>query len=271
MSSRTPTPPSRASASGHRGSRPRPRPRWRRASMRSPPASRRLQRASKPPRLPSNGAARRVRPLSALGPMSSVRELSLPWPWSRHMAPTCVSRPQRTKCGQRSRRLRSLLPPRARQGLPMTLLEAKKAARAAAVRRRDAAHAALAATAPQRVAANFTAAFPLADAAVVSGYWPGRSELDIRPLMKALHERGNALGLPVVSARARPLVFRRWRPGDALEAKPFGLSEPFAEAGELTPDVLLVPFLAFDREGYRIGYGAGYFDMTLAALRARGA
>lgn len=151
----------------------------------------------------------------------------------------------------------------------LSLIEEKKAARQAALARRAAAHAALGRDAPARVAAHFAAGVPLAAGSVVSGYWPERSELDIRPLMTALHARGHRLALPVVLGHGRPLVFRAWRPGDALEPRPFGLEEPAVTAPELVPRVLLVPLLAFDREGYRIGYGAGYYDMTLAALRAR--
>lgn len=151
----------------------------------------------------------------------------------------------------------------------LSLIEEKKAARQAALARRAAAHAARGRDAPARVAAHFEAGVPLAAGSVVSGYWPGRSELDIRPLMTALHARGHRMALPVVLGRGRPLVFRAWRPGDALEPRPFGLAEPAVAAPELVPRVLLVPLLAFDREGYRIGYGAGYYDMTLAALRAR--
>jgi 5-formyltetrahydrofolate cyclo-ligase len=65
-------------------------------------------------------------------------------------------------------------------------------------------------------------------------------------------------------------VFRRWRPGAPLEAAPFGLSHPPAEAGTVDPDVLLVPLAAFDRRGHRIGYGRGYYDRALARLDARG-
>lgn len=152
----------------------------------------------------------------------------------------------------------------------MSLVEEKKAAREGAVARRDAAHAALRDTAPQRLAAHVLSTFTLEPGTVVSGYWPGRSELDIRPLMGELDHRGHPIGLPVVVGRGKPLLFRRWRPNDALEPKPFGLKEPPPSAPELTPQVLLVPLLAFDREGYRIGYGAGYYDMTLASLRAKG-
>lgn len=152
----------------------------------------------------------------------------------------------------------------------MSVIEDKVAARRAAVSRRDAAHAALAGAAPERIAAHFAASFRLREGVAVSGYWPGRSELDIRPLMERLHRAGHPIGLPIVQGRGKPLIFRLWSPGAALEPKAFGLLEPPASAPEITPEVLLVPFLAFDREGYRIGYGAGYYDMTLAGLRARG-
>jgi len=152
----------------------------------------------------------------------------------------------------------------------MSLVEEKKAARQAATLRRDAAHRALAARAPARVAVHFASTFRLETGVAVSGYWPGRSELDLRPLMGRLEEAGHPIGLPVVMGRGRPLLFRRWRPGDRLEPRAFGLMEPPATAPEMAPRVLLVPLLAFDREGYRIGYGGGYYDLTLASLRARG-
>ena len=152
----------------------------------------------------------------------------------------------------------------------MNLVEEKKAARQAAILRRDAAHAALAASAPGRVAAHFAAALRLAPGAAISGYWPGRSELDIRPLLTRLQGTGHPIGLPVVVGRGKPRLFREWRPGDRLEPRAFGLQEPLATAPEVVPRVLLVPLLAFDREGYRIGYGGGYYDLTLATLRARG-
>jgi len=152
----------------------------------------------------------------------------------------------------------------------MSLVEEKKAARQAATLRRDAAHRALAARAPARVAVHFASTFRLEPGVAVSGYWPGRSELDLRPLMARLEEAGHPIGLPVVMGRGRPLLFRRWRPGDRLEPRAFGLMEPPATAPEMAPRVLLVPLLAFDREGYRIGYGGGYYDLTLASLRARG-
>ena len=103
--------------------------------------------------------------------------------------------------------------------------------------------------------------------AVVSGFWPMGREIDIRPLLVALHERGHPIVLPETPKRGNPLIFRHWRPGDALLPERFGTSRP--DGVVLAPDFLLVPLLAFDRRGYRVGYGAGYYDRTLAALPGR--
>ena len=108
----------------------------------------------------------------------------------------------------------------------------------------------------------------LTDGAIVSGFWPMGDELDIRPLLTALDLMGCVCALPVCVRRATPLVFRRWRPGDGLIKARFGTSEPAPDAGDVTPSFMLVPLLAFDRAGYRLGYGEGFYDATLAALRA---
>jgi 5-formyltetrahydrofolate cyclo-ligase len=105
--------------------------------------------------------------------------------------------------------------------------------------------------------------------ATVSGYWPLAHECDPRPLLAALAARGRSLCLPVVAGRGQPLVFRHWSPGDTLRRVAFGLSEPLPDAPLAVPEVLLVPLLAFDRRGYRLGHGAGYYDRTLAQLRAQ--
>jgi len=104
---------------------------------------------------------------------------------------------------------------------------------------------------------------------VVSVYWPIRSELNTRPLIEALHRKGAAVALPVMSAVRCPLVFRDFNPDeDELVKGPFGLSEPCASKPELKPDIVFAPLAAFDRKGVRLGYGGGIYDATLEKLRA---
>jgi len=105
--------------------------------------------------------------------------------------------------------------------------------------------------------------------AVVSGFWPMAEELDIRPLMIELHNQGCQLCLPVVVAKQQPLVFRAWRPGDPLEQGVFGTLHPLPRREVLEPDALIVPLLAVDEEGWRLGYGGGFYDRTIDGLRAR--
>ncbi len=105
--------------------------------------------------------------------------------------------------------------------------------------------------------------------ATVSGYWPLRDELDPRPILSALATRGQRLCLPVVVESGAPLVFRGWKPDVSLEPAAFGTQVPGADCPVLEPDLLLVPLLAFDRRGFRLGYGGGFYDRTLATLRGR--
>ena len=110
---------------------------------------------------------------------------------------------------------------------------------------------------------------PVQTPAVVSGFWPMAEELDIRPLMMELANQGCQLALPVVVAKRQPLVFRAWRPGDPLEAGVFGTLHPSPKREVVEPDALIVPLLACDEEGWRLGYGGGFYDRTLEALRAK--
>lgn len=109
---------------------------------------------------------------------------------------------------------------------------------------------------------------PVAVGAVVAGYWPMAGEMDPRPLMARLAERGAVLALPVVVERDRHLDFRLWAPGDELEPGDHGTFHPSCQAPLVSPTVVLVPLLAFDRRGFRLGYGGGYYDRTLESLRA---
>lgn len=102
---------------------------------------------------------------------------------------------------------------------------------------------------------------------VVAGFWPLPGEIDIRPLLLALAGRGHTLCLPATPPRGQPLMFRRWQPGGRLIPEAFGTARPEGEV--ITPDLLLVPLLAFDRKGHRLGYGGGFYDRTLAALPGR--
>jgi 5-formyltetrahydrofolate cyclo-ligase len=154
---------------------------------------------------------------------------------------------------------------------PERLAEAKRALRALATERRRQLAAEIApATAGAAAAEQFLAAIKLKRGAAVSGYWPLEGEFDPRPLMERLVERGHPIGLPVVIGRDQPLQFRDWRPGIALVPGPFRVPTPPPDSPLLDPRVLLVPMLAFDHEGYRLGYGGGFYDRTLEQLRARG-
>ena len=96
-----------------------------------------------------------------------------------------------------------------------------------------------------------------------------RGEPDTAPLIEALVAAGVVAALPVTVARARPLRFQAWRPGEALEAGRYGIRVPLSSARDVSPDVLFVPLAAYDRRGFRLGYGAGYYDSSLEALRRR--
>jgi 5-formyltetrahydrofolate cyclo-ligase len=146
--------------------------------------------------------------------------------------------------------------------LKTQLREAAKQTRASAFRRHGVAAA-------KRIAAQGLCFAPARPGAVVSGFTAIAEEIDPAPLLLRLRSEGYRLGLPVMAGKGRPLLFRAWNPGEPLAERLWGIREPQASAPEVDPDVVLTPLLAFDRAGYRLGYGAGYFDRTLAAMRSR--
>ncbi len=151
----------------------------------------------------------------------------------------------------------------------MNPVAGKRTLRGRARARRRAA-AAAGSEAGERLREHFLANITLPSKAVVAGYWPIDEEMEVRPLMTHLYRSGYVLALPVVVGPGQPLIFRRWLPSLPLDAGVYGISVPSAEAPEATPGVLLVPLLAFDGEGRRLGYGAGYYDRTLATMRRAG-
>jgi 5-formyltetrahydrofolate cyclo-ligase len=115
-----------------------------------------------------------------------------------------------------------------------------------------------------RLAENVLRDCPPPSGAVVAGFWPLAGEIDIRLLLYALHQRGHEIALPETPPKGHPLLFRAWIPGEPLAAGRFKTLHP--QGRVLEPDFLLVPLLAFDSNGNRLGYGGGYYDRTLAAL-----
>ncbi len=144
----------------------------------------------------------------------------------------------------------------------------KQALRAAALARRDALSERTRAESARMLAARLLP-FSVTPGAVVAGYLPIRSEIDPRPLMQRLQAAGATLALPAIVGPDKPLVFRVWALGAALAQGALGTLEPAADAPCCVPDIVLTPLAAFDRTGHRIGYGGGYYDRTLEALRAR--
>ncbi|MDA9590717.1 5-formyltetrahydrofolate cyclo-ligase [Alphaproteobacteria bacterium] len=104
---------------------------------------------------------------------------------------------------------------------------------------------------------------------IIAAYLPMGGELDPRPLMQALRKNGNIICLPVCINEDAPLVFRRYRHNDALLPDDMGIAAPRATAQQVTPDIVLLPLLAFDGQGHRLGRGGGFYDRTLAELKKR--
>ena len=119
-------------------------------------------------------------------------------------------------------------------------------------------------------AGQFLRHVPWSAGAIVGGTWPVADEFDPRPLMARLAAQGAVTALPVIVGRAQPLAFRAWSVSESPPPGRHGIPAPGPDCRSVRPDVLLVPLLAFDASGWRLGYGGGYYDQTIASFRAAG-
>lgn len=145
----------------------------------------------------------------------------------------------------------------------------KRAERTHALKRRAAAHALHGAAAGEALALHGLTFLNLTEPVVISGFSAIRDEIDPGPLLARLAGEGHRVALPVMQGKGRPLKFRAWSPGDAMGSAQWGIAEPLPDKPEVYPDVVLVPLLAFDADGYRLGYGGGFYDRSLQNLRAK--
>lgn len=147
------------------------------------------------------------------------------------------------------------------------VLDLKRRARTAANAARAHAHKTLGDRAGLMLAQHELPIERRTDRASLSGFYPYQAEINVLPLLARLVSEGWQTALPVVMAKGAPLTFRAWAPGEPTGRGIWDIHIPLETAPELQPDVLLVPMLAFDRRGYRLGYGGGFYDRTLAELR----
>jgi len=120
----------------------------------------------------------------------------------------------------------------------------------------------------QRIAARLEDLIGDPAGLIVSAYWPFRGEPDLKPLLARLRTRGARTALPLVVKKAHPLAFRQWQSGDRLERGVWSIPIP-ADGAEVAPDILIAPVVGFDPRCYRLGYGGGFFDRTMASFLPR--
>jgi 5-formyltetrahydrofolate cyclo-ligase len=149
------------------------------------------------------------------------------------------------------------------------LKDIKAEARKAAAKIRKVAHDQLKDEAPLLLLAHTFPLQPTLTSKVVSAFFPYKSEIDTRPLLGKLAGEGWTTCLPIVIALGEPLIFRRWVPGQPTTPGTWDIPQPTDDAEQVEPDVLLVPMMAFDKQGFRLGYGGGFYDRTLDVLRAK--
>jgi len=114
-----------------------------------------------------------------------------------------------------------------------------------------------------------TADLKLEAGTIIAAYHPFGDEMDPEPSLNLLRKMGARTALPTLTPKGQPLIFRLWEPGDPMILNAMGIMEPLDTAPLADPDMLLVPLLAFDRTRHRLGYGGGFYDRTVAGLRAR--
>jgi 5-formyltetrahydrofolate cyclo-ligase len=155
------------------------------------------------------------------------------------------------------------------QVMPGETPDHKKQLRSDALARRAAAYALHGPDASRKLASHGLDFLRVTPGSIVSGFAAIRDEINPAELMSWLQAEGFRLALPVMVGKGKPLLMRAWSPGDTMAPAQWGIAEPLDDKPEVDPDVLLVPLLAFDVRGNRLGYGGGFYDRTLARLRAR--
>jgi 5-formyltetrahydrofolate cyclo-ligase len=150
---------------------------------------------------------------------------------------------------------------------PGELSELKRRARAAAQKERFDAHRSYGETAAFALAQHGLPITPAEGMTVVSGFFPFTTEISVLPLLAKLASEGWTTALPVVLGKNQPLKFRAWTPGEPTVSGIWDIPTPRETAPDVVPDVVLVPMLAFDKRGFRLGYGGGFYDRTLRQLR----
>jgi 5-formyltetrahydrofolate cyclo-ligase len=153
----------------------------------------------------------------------------------------------------------------------ITSANSKDAQRQAAFQKRLRVPTAAGKQAAQHMMENFLRDVPMKAGDVIAGYWPVNAEINVLPLMVHLQHKGYACALPQVTKKNTPLVFRSWHEKTPMRANAYNIKEPDPTKSSIVrPDILIVPMLAFDPAGYRLGYGVGYYDLTLRYLKERG-